>query len=58
MPTSPKIRTDLTYLHAWQCFMLLLKDLNRLSEPEHYDHIVYKLKKIVGTNNFSAQFII
>ena len=28
-----------------------------LSEPEFYDDLVYKLKKIVGFNNFSAQFI-
>ena len=28
-----------------------------LSEPEFYDDLVYKLKKIVGSNNFSAQFI-
>ena len=28
-----------------------------LSEPEFYGDITYKLKKIVGSNNFSAQFI-
>ena len=28
-----------------------------LSEPEFYGNLVYKLKKIVGSNNFSAQFI-
>ena len=28
-----------------------------VSEPEFYGDIVYKLKKIVGSNNFSAQFI-
>ena len=28
-----------------------------LSEPECYSDLVYKLKKIVGSNNFSAQFI-
>ena len=28
-----------------------------LSEPEFYDDLVYELKKIVGSNNFSAQFI-
>ena len=28
-----------------------------LSEPEFYGGLVYKLKKIVGSNNFSAQFI-
>ena len=29
----------------------------RLSKPELYGDLVYKLKKIVGSNNFSAQFI-
>ena len=28
-----------------------------LSEPEFYSDLVYKLKKIVGSNYFSAQFI-
>ena len=28
-----------------------------LSEPEFYGDLVYKLKKIVGSDNFSAQFI-
>ena len=28
-----------------------------LSEPEFYCNLVYKLKKIVGSNNFSVQFI-
>ena len=28
-----------------------------LSEPEFYGDLVYKLKKIVGSYNFSAQFI-
>ena len=28
-----------------------------LSEPDFYVDLVYKLKKIVGSNNFSAQFI-
>ena len=28
-----------------------------VSEPEFYGDIVYKLKKSVGSNNFSAQFI-
>ena len=27
-----------------------------LSEPDFYGELVYKLKKIVGSNNFSAQF--
>ena len=40
-------------------FQVGLKSLlrKRLSEPEFYDDLVYKLKKIVGSNNFSAQFI-
>ena len=28
-----------------------------LSEPDFYGDLVYKLKKIVGSNNFSVQFI-
>ena len=28
-----------------------------LSEPDFYGDLVHKLKKIVGNNNFSAQFI-
>ena len=28
-----------------------------LSEPEFYGDLMYKLKKIVGSNNFSAQLI-
>ena len=37
-----------------------LKSLLRqgLSEPDFYGDLVYKLKKIVGSNNFSVQFII
>ena len=31
--------------------------LAHLSEPDFYGDLVYKLKKIVGSNNFSAQFI-
>ena len=27
-----------------------------LSEPDFYGDLVYKMKKIVGSNNFSAQF--
>ena len=40
-------------------FQVRLKSLFRqgLSEPEFYGNLVYKLKKIVGSNNFSAQFI-
>ena len=41
-------------------FQIGLKSLLRqgLSEPEFYGDLVYKLKKIVGSNNFSAQFIL
>ena len=40
-------------------FQVGLKSLLRqgLSEPEFYSDLVYKLKKIVGSDNFSAQFI-
>ena len=40
-------------------FQVGLKSLLRqgLSEPDFYSDLVYKLKKIVGSNNFSAQFI-
>ena len=40
-------------------FQVGLKSLLRqeLSEPDLYGDLVYKLKKIVGSNNFSAQFI-
>ena len=40
-------------------FQIGLKSLLRqgLSEPELYGDLVYKLKKIVGSNIFSAQFI-
>ena len=40
-------------------FQIGLKSLLRqgLSEPEFYGDLVYELKKIVGFNNFSAQFI-
>ena len=40
-------------------FQVGLKSLlhQRLSEPDFYDDLVYELKKIVGSNNFSAQFI-
>ena len=40
-------------------FQVGLKSLlhQGLSEPEFYGDLVYKLKKIVGSNNFSAQFI-
>ena len=40
-------------------FQIRLKSLMRqgLSEIEFYGDLVYKLKKIVGSNNISAQFI-
>ena len=40
-------------------FQFGLKSLLRhgLSEPEFYGDLVYKLKKTVGSNNFSTQFI-
>ena len=40
-------------------FQIGLKSLLRqgLLEPECFDDLVYKLKKIVGSNTFSAQFI-
>ena len=38
----------------WLCKSLMRQGL---SEPEFYGDLVYKLKKIVGSNNFSAQFI-
>ena len=40
-------------------FKVGLKSLLRqeLLEPELYGNFVYKLKKIVGSNNFSAQFM-
>ena len=40
-------------------FQVALKSLLRhgLSKPEFYGDLVYKLKKIVGSNNFSAKFI-
>ena len=40
-------------------FKVGLKSLLRqgLPEPDFYGDLVYKLKKIVGSNNFSAQFI-
>ena len=40
-------------------FQVGLKSVLRqgLSEPDFYGDLVYKLKKIVGSNSFSAQFI-
>ena len=44
------------------CFLnskldLILSCAKGLSEPDFYGDLEYKLKKIVGSNNFSAQFI-
>ena len=41
------------------CTLIYFKSLLRqgLSEPDFYGDLVYKLKKIVGSNNFSAHFI-
>ena len=36
---------------------MLLVNQTKESEPDFYGDLVYKLKKIVGSNNFSAQFI-
>ena len=40
-------------------FQIRIKSILRqwLSKPEFYGDLVYKLKKFVGSNNFSAQFI-
>ena len=44
------------HLCIWQ--QILTKSyFSLLSEPDFYGDLVYKLKKIVGSNNFSAQFI-
>ena len=47
------------YYNLISKFQVGLKSLLRqgLSEPEFYGNLVYKLKKIVGSNNFSAQSI-
>ena len=47
------------YYNLISKFQVGLKSLLRqgLSEPDFYGDLVYKLKKIVGSNNFSAQFI-
>ena len=50
---------DLCTITYFSKFQVGLKSLLRqgLSEPDFYGDLVYKLKKIVGSNNFSAQFI-
>ena len=47
------------YYNLISKFQVGLKSFLRqgLSEPEFYGALVYKLKKIVGSNIFSAQFI-
>ena len=47
------------YYNLVSKFQIGLKSLLRqgLLEPKFYGDFVYKLKKIVGSNNFSAQFI-
>ena len=47
------------YYNLISKFQVGLKSLLQqgLSEPDFYGDLVYKLKKIVGFNNFSAQFI-
>ena len=47
------------YLDLISKFQVGLISLLRqgLSEPDFYGELVYKLKKIVGSNNFSAQSI-
>ena len=44
--------------HCLEVIKVGLNSLLRhgLSEPEFYVDLVYKLKKIVGSDNFSAQF--
>ena len=45
---------DFVFVHQVGLKSLLCQGL---SEPGFYGDLVYKLKKIVGSNNFSAQFI-
>ena len=47
------------YYNLISKFQVGLKSLLRqgLSEPDFYGDLVYKLKKIVGSNNFSTQFV-
>ena len=47
------------YYNLISKFQVGLKSLliQGLSEPDFYGDLVYKLSKIVGSNNFSAQFI-
>ena len=60
-----KLRKTFSKLYRWYYdliskFQVGLKSLSRqygLSESEFYGDLVYKLKKIAGCNNFSAQLI-
>ena len=47
------------YYDVTSKFQVELKSLLRqgLLEPELYGDLVYKMKKIAGSNNFTAQFI-
>ena len=53
------VSEDVAFTQPKHDFIVGLKSLLRqgLSEPDFYGDLVYKLKKIVGSNNFSAQFI-
>ena len=50
---------SLFWSHFKSKFQIGLKSLlcQGLSKPEFYGDLVYRLKKIVGSYNFSAQFI-
>ena len=54
-----KIVQRTTYLNLISKLLVGLKALFRqgFSEPDFYGDLVYKLTKIVGSYNFSAQFI-
>ena len=56
---TPVGRTSNSMTVLTSKFQIEYKSLLRqgLSEPEVYGDLVYTLKKIVGSNNFSAQFI-
>ena len=57
---QPQSVTDVTFFHYSYIIDLwnLIQLNNPLSDsPDFYGDLVYKLKKIVGSNNFSAQFI-
>ena len=60
-------RENICLLYSWctnidfqiRFYGILLENFVKFqfSEPDFYGDLVYKLKKIVGSNNFSAQFI-